>query len=133
MSNSCLILVWVCEELLISRDSLQFYNWCYEQCIAASKVLKRFILHAKKASFVVENDFIMATYLADRVIVFEGTPSIESTANAPQSLLIGMNLFLPVSCISILRNPTNFRPLINKLESTKDNEQKDAGTFYYLN
>ncbi|CDJ66548.1 ABC transporter, putative, partial [Eimeria necatrix] len=45
-----------------------------EQRIAASKVIKRFILHAKKTAFVVEHDFIMATYLADRVIVFEGEP-----------------------------------------------------------
>ena len=41
----------------------------------------RFILHAKKTAFVVEHDFIMATYLADRVIVFEGTPSINTVAN----------------------------------------------------
>ncbi|CDJ48765.1 ABC transporter, putative [Eimeria brunetti] len=45
-----------------------------EQRIAASKVIKRYILHAKKTAFVVEHDFIMATYLADRVIVFEGEP-----------------------------------------------------------
>ncbi|KAJ0885856.1 putative adenosinetriphosphatase [Helianthus annuus] len=44
-----------------------------EQRIVASKVIKRFILHAKKTAFVVEHDFIMATYLADRVIVYEGT------------------------------------------------------------
>jgi ATP-binding cassette subfamily E protein 1 len=37
-----------------------------EQRIAASKVIKRFIMHAKKTAFVVEHDFIMATYLADR-------------------------------------------------------------------
>lgn len=42
----------------------------------------RFILHAKKTAFVVEHDFIMATYLADRVIVFEGIPSIKTQANA---------------------------------------------------
>lgn len=41
----------------------------------------RFILHAKKTGFVVEHDFIMATYLADRVIVFEGTPSVKTIAN----------------------------------------------------
>ena len=41
----------------------------------------RFILHAKKTAFVVEHDFIMATYLADRVVVFEGTPSIKTVAN----------------------------------------------------
>lgn len=68
-----------------------------EQRIVASKVIKRFILHAKKTAFVVEHDFIMATYLADRVIVYEGKPSIDCTANCPQSLLTGMNLFLSVS------------------------------------
>ncbi|CAN1299152.1 ABC transporter E family member 2 [Linum perenne] len=70
-----------------------------EQRIVASKVIKRFILHAKKTAFVVEHDFIMATYLADRVIVYEGQPSIDCTANSPQSLLTGMNLFLSVSTL----------------------------------
>jgi translation initiation factor RLI1 len=68
-----------------------------EQRIVASKVIKRFILHAKKTAFIVEHDFIMATYLADKVIVYEGRPSIDCTANAPQSLVSGMNKFLSVS------------------------------------
>lgn len=42
----------------------------------------RFILHAKKTAFVVEHDFIMATYLADRVVVFDGIPSIKTKANS---------------------------------------------------
>lgn len=103
-----------------------------EQRIVASKVIKRFILHAKKTAFVVEHDFIMATYLADRVIVYEGKPSIDCTANAPQSLLTGMNLFLSHLDITFRRDPTNFRPRINKLDSTKDREQKHAGSYYYL-
>jgi ATP-binding cassette subfamily E protein 1 len=103
-----------------------------EQRIVASKVIKRFILHAKKTAFIVEHDFIMATYLADRVIVYEGNPSIDCTANAPQSLLTGMNLFLSHLDITFRRDPTNFRPRINKLESTKDREQKNAGSYYYL-
>ena len=41
---------------------------------------RRFILHAKKTAFVIEHDFIMATYLADRVIVFEGKPAVYATA-----------------------------------------------------
>jgi ATP-binding cassette subfamily E protein 1 len=103
-----------------------------EQRIIAAKVIKRFILHAKKTAFVVEHDFIMATYLADRVIVYEGQPSIDCTANCPQSLLTGMNLFLSHLDITFRRDPTNFRPRINKLESTKDREQKNAGSYYYL-
>ena len=38
-----------------------------EQRIAAAKVIKRFIMHSKKTAFIVEHDFIMATYLADRL------------------------------------------------------------------
>eukprot|EP00252_Welwitschia_mirabilis_P017696 TRINITY_DN391_c0_g1_i1.p1 TRINITY_DN391_c0_g1~~TRINITY_DN391_c0_g1_i1.p1 ORF type:complete len:605 (+),score=95.31 TRINITY_DN391_c0_g1_i1:294-2108(+) len=103
-----------------------------EQRIVAAKVIKRFILHAKKTAFVVEHDFIMATYLADRVIVYEGQPSVECTANAPQSLQTGMNLFLSQLDITFRRDPTNYRPRINKKDSTKDREQKNAGSYYYL-
>jgi len=103
-----------------------------EQRLVAAKVIKRFILHAKKTGFVVEHDFIMATYLADRVIVFEGRPSIECTANTPQSLLGGMNKFLQQLKITFRRDPNNFRPRINKLNSIKDCEQKLSGNYFFL-
>ncbi|KAJ4770185.1 ABC transporter E family member 2 [Rhynchospora pubera] len=103
-----------------------------EQRIVAAKVIKRFILHAKKTAFVVEHDFIMATYLADKVIVYEGKPSVDCTANSPQSLVSGMNRFLSHLDITFRRDPTNYRPRINKLDSTKDREQKSAGSYYYL-
>ncbi|KAL1131591.1 hypothetical protein AAG570_011205 [Ranatra chinensis] len=90
-----------------------------EQRLVAAKVIKRFILHAKKTGFVVEHDFIMATYLADRVIVFEGVPSIDTIANMPQSLLAGMNRFLELLGITFRRDPNNFRPRINKNSSVK--------------
>jgi ATP-binding cassette subfamily E protein 1 len=53
-----------------------------------------FIRNAKKTAFIVEHDFMMATYLADRVIVFEGEPSLKTIATEPQSILSGMNTFL---------------------------------------
>jgi ATP-binding cassette subfamily E protein 1 len=103
-----------------------------EQRIVAAKVIKRFILHAKKTAFVVEHDFIMATYLADRVIVFEGVPAIKAKACTPQSLVTGMNSFLKSLNITFRRDPTNFRPRINKLDSIKDKEQKAAGDYFFL-
>lgn len=103
-----------------------------EQRIMASKVIKRFILHAKKTAFVVEHDFIMATYLADRVIVYKGEPAKDCTATTPQSLLTGMNDFLKDMDITFRRDPTNFRPRINKFNSIKDKEQKSLGTFFYM-
>ncbi|KAK6173569.1 hypothetical protein SNE40_016994 [Patella caerulea] len=103
-----------------------------EQRLHAAKVIKRFILHAKKTAFVVEHDFIMATYLADRVVMFSGTPSINTVANSPQSLLNGMNKFLESLEITFRRDPNNFRPRINKLNSIKDSEQKKTGNFFFL-
>lgn len=102
-----------------------------EQRLVAAKVIKRYILHAKKTGFVVEHDFIMATYLADRVIVFEGKPSVDTTAHTPQSLLNGMNRFLELLEITFRRDPNNFRPRINKLNSVKDSEQKRCGQYFF--
>ena len=103
-----------------------------EQRITAARVIKRFIVHAKKTAFIVEHDFIMATYLADRVIVYEGTPSVSCTATAPQPLLNGMNTFLKALEVTYRRDPENHRPRINKLDSVKDVEQKSSGTFFFM-
>lgn len=88
-----------------------------EQRLVCAKVIKRFILHAKKTAFIVEHDFIMATYLADRVIVFDGVPSKDTFASEPQSLLTGMNKFLQQLEITFRRDPTNYRPRINKVRA----------------
>lgn len=49
-------------------------------------------MNTRRAAFIVEHDFIMATYLADkyyiylyvkRVIVYEGTPGVNCLANEP--------------------------------------------------
>ena len=115
-------------------------------------MIKRFVMHAKKTAyaplearrsgtklrpafsprFVVEHDFIRATYLADRVVVYTGRPSIEATATAPQGLLSGMNQFLRQLEITFRRDPTNYRPRINKGGSIKDREQKESGNFFFM-
>lgn len=52
----CLCLGKPAEVYLIDEPSAYLDS---EQRITASKVIKRFILHAKKTAFVVEHDFIM--------------------------------------------------------------------------
>jgi len=42
----------------------------------------------------------------------------------PQSLLTGMNKFLASLEITFRRDPTNYRPRVNKMNSVKDKEQK---------
>ncbi|KAJ2961176.1 hypothetical protein NQZ79_g3457 [Umbelopsis isabellina] len=103
-----------------------------EQRIIAAKVIKRYIIHFKRTAFIVEHDFIMATYLADRVVVYEGIPSVDAVANTPQSLLTGMNKFLASLEITFRRDPTNYRPRINKMDSQLDQEQKLSGNYFFL-
>lgn len=100
-----------------------------EQRVIAARVIKRFIMHAKKTAFIVEHDFIMATYLADRVIVFDGEPGIDAHANQPESLLTGCNSFLKNLDVTFRRDPTNYRPRINKHHSQLDKEQKSEGNY----
>jgi len=106
-----------CDLYLIDEPSAYLDS---EQRILAARVLKRWIMNAKRAAFVVEHDFIMATYLADKVIVFSGEPAIEAFASAPEGLITGMNSFLQMMDITFRRDPYNFRPRINKAESQKD-------------
>jgi len=103
-----------------------------EQRLICARVIKRFIMHAKKCGFIVEHDFIMATYLADKVIVYEGSPGVDCTAGSPEGLLSGMNKFLQQLEITFRRDPENYRPRINKDLSQKDTEQKKAGTYFYM-
>jgi len=74
----------------------------------------------------------MATYLADRVIVFEGDPGKNATANAPEGLLSGCNKFLKSLDVTFRRDPNSYRPRINKHNSQMDQEQKVAGNYFFL-
>lgn len=91
-----------------------------EQRVLVARLIKRFIINSKKAAFIVEHDFIMSSYLADLVIVYEGTPGKKCKANSPQSLVSGMNKFLSILGITFRRDSTNFRPRINKIDSILD-------------
>ncbi|KAJ6143050.1 ABC transporter ABCE [Penicillium samsonianum] len=103
-----------------------------EQRMIAARVIKRFIMHTKKTAFIVEHDFIMATYLADRVIVFDGQPSVDARAQTPESLVGGCNRFLKSLDVTFRRDPNSYRPRINKYKSQMDQEQKLAGNYYFL-
>ncbi|XP_042043810.1 ABC transporter E family member 2-like isoform X2 [Salvia splendens] len=105
---------------------------CLGKRIVVSKVIKKFIRQRKKTAFIAEHDFIMATYLADRVIVYDGKPSVGCVTNSPQSLMTGMNLFLSHLDFTFSKDPTSLLPRINKLESIEDREHKSSGPHYYM-
>lgn len=103
-----------------------------EQRIVTAKCIKKFILLMYKTAFVVEHDFIMASYLADKFIVYEGTPGRDCVANPPMDVVEGMNKFLKILGITFRRDTNNYRPRINKMNSALDREQKDNGTYFYI-
>lgn len=93
---------------------------------------RSFIMHSRKSALIIEHDFLLATYLADRVVVFSGRPAIEATAGPPQPLLSGMNEFLKSLEVTYRRDPDNYRPRVNKFDSVKDREQKAEGKYFFL-
>jgi len=102
-----------------------------EQRVVAAKVMKRWIVnHMGKTCFLVEHDFVMATAMADRVIVYEGIPGVECTATTPRGVQDGFNSFLERLDVTFRRDPINYRPRINKKNSRKDAEQKKAGQYF---
>lgn len=103
-----------------------------DQRICIAKVIKKFIYGRKKTAFVVEHDLIVGTYLADRVVVFQGTPGVESVASPSMDLAKGMNLFLKGLDVTFRRDPENFRPRVNKPDSSKDREQKESNNYFFV-
>ena len=103
-----------------------------EQRLLAARVLKRFVQTTGKTAFVVEHDMMMATYLADRVVVYDGQPAVSAVATSPQPLLKGMNAFLKTLDVSFRRDPETHRPRINKPGSVADKEQKASGDYFYV-
>jgi len=102
-----------------------------EQRIVTAKVVKRWVVsHLGKTAFVIEHDFVMATALYDRVVVYRGTPGVECTAGSPLSPAEGFNTFLKKLDITFRRDPENYRPRINKRNSVLDREQKKSGLYY---
>ena len=73
----------------------------------------------------------MGVYLADKIVVFDGRPGIQTKVNKPMDVRSGMNKFLGQLNITIRRSVETNRPRINKYGSTKDTEQKATGTYYY--
>lgn len=108
---------------------------CYldvEQRLIAAKTIKRFIVNAHKYCFVVEHDFIMSTYLADRVIVFNkiNNEIPHSIASSPMDFVEGFNSFLKILEITFRRSKFSLRPRINKQGSWRDKEQKKSGQYF---
>ncbi len=103
-----------------------------EMRLQVAQLLRKSIEELKKSAFVVEHDIITQDFIADSILVFEGTPGLEGKAFAPLNLRDGFNLFLKLMGITFRRDELTKRPRINKIGSTKDAYQKRINEYYYI-
>ncbi|MFX0178297.1 MAG: ribosome biogenesis/translation initiation ATPase RLI [Candidatus Hodarchaeota archaeon] len=103
-----------------------------EMRLQVAQLLRKSIEELKKAGFVVEHDIITQDFIADSILVFEGTPGLNGKALAPQNLRDGFNTFLKIMGITFRRDSITKRPRVNKFGSNKDQYQKRINEYYYI-
>ena len=103
-----------------------------EERLNVAKAVRHLVDSRQAYSFVVEHDIMAQDFLADRMMVFKGTPGVKGVGYKPLALREAMNEFLSEMDITFRRDPDTKRPRINKLDSKLDREQKSSGEFYYV-
>lgn len=103
-----------------------------EERLNVAKAVRHLVDSRHAFAFVVEHDIVAQDFLADRMMVFKGTPSVSGCSFNPMPLREAMNVFLSEMGITFRRDPDTKRPRINKLDSKLDKEQKTSGEFYYV-
>lgn len=108
------------------------------QRINVTRAIKRYIMNTHKIAFIVEHDITMSFILANnpnsRVIIFKETMLDPNQryclASKPQKLEEGMNDFLKDLDITFRKSFNSKRYRINRINSTKDREQKNKGQYF---
>jgi len=101
-----------------------------EQRLKFADALKVVVEGMEKTAFVVDHDIILIDAVSSRIMVFEGKPSVNGKANAPEEKRKGMNRFLKEMDITLRRDKDTGRPRVNKPGSQMDREQKEVGEYY---
>lgn len=101
------------------------------QRVALADRIRRFAGRTERPVLVVDHDLFVIDRIADRLVVFEGTPGERGHATPPQSIRDGMNAFLSSLGITFRRDEGTGRPRVNDPGSRLDREQKADGEYYY--
>jgi ATP-binding cassette subfamily E protein 1 len=102
-----------------------------EERLNMAKTLRRVVEAHGIPAFVVEHDVVTQDFIADRLMVFNGTSGESGFAHPPTTLRQGMNTFLKEMNITFRRDSSTFRPRVNKDGSQMDKFQKEIGEYYY--
>jgi ATP-binding cassette subfamily E protein 1 len=103
-----------------------------EERLNMARLIRKVVENRNVTAFVVEHDVVAQDFIADRLMVFTGTPGASGTANPPTTLRRGMNMFLKEMKVTFRRDPATKRPRVNKEGSKLDKSQKQIGEYYYI-
>ena len=101
-----------------------------EQRMTAARCIRRLSQLKKKVIIVVEHDLMMTSFMADRVVVFEGTPGCSCHARGSEFVSTGLNRFLRQLDVTVRLDGVTHRPRFNKRGSQLDKDQRSRGEFY---
>jgi ATP-binding cassette subfamily E protein 1 len=99
--------------------------------VSLADEIHKFSKRTDRPVLVVDHDLFVIDRVADRLVVFEGTPGERGHANSPQAVRDGMNAFLSSLEITFRRDEHTGRPRVNKPGSQLDREQKANEEYYY--
>ncbi|MFH1648962.1 MAG: ribosome biogenesis/translation initiation ATPase RLI [Candidatus Woesearchaeota archaeon] len=116
-------------ELLLMDEPSAYLD--VEQRLEVSKIIGQHLQETGKAALIVDHDVLFIDYLSEKLIVFEGEPSVKGEEHGPYLMEEGMNHFLKGIGITFRRDEENHRPRVNKLDSQMDKQQKGTGKLYY--
>ena len=104
-----------------------------EQRMTAARAIRRVAVLRKKTVVVVEHDLMMTSFMADKVIVFEGEPGVQSSASRAEPVSSGMNRFLRQLDVTVRLDAVSHRPRFNKKGSVLDRDQRARGMLHLNN
>lgn len=102
-----------------------------EDRLHVAEVIKNFVIRKEKCAVVVDHDVQFVDFIGDRMLVFEGRPSLHGTVVGPLKKEEGMNQMLKMLDITYRFDKDTRRPKINKPGSRLDLEQRKKGRYYY--
>ena len=103
-----------------------------EERLNMAKTIRRVVENHNVTAFVVEHDVVTQDFIADKLMIFTGTPGVDGIAKPPTTLRRGMNTFLEEMDVTFRRDPATKRPRVNKEGSKLDRFQKEIGEYYYV-
>jgi ATP-binding cassette, sub-family E, member 1 len=116
-------------ELLAFDEPSAFVD--VEDRLKVAEVIKEFTQRKRISSIVVDHDIQFIDYLADRMLVFEGTPGKQGSVYGPCDKSEGMNRVLKMLDITYRKDKDSGIHRVNKPDSQLDNEQKSKNKYYY--